>query len=411
MRSQQHLDFPSPMTIAIVVLIFASTVSSAQRAEKVLHQFGTGDGQAPYGRLMSDASGNLYGTTALGGTSAAGTVFELVHTMSGNGWAENVLYNFSGGSDGAQPWGGLISDASGNLYGTTYRGGTADAGTVYELAPPLTQGGAWTQTVLHSFANGSDGFGPQSDLTFDPAGNLYGTTNNGGAPGNGIVFQLTPPTRQGDVWTENVLYRFQNRKGVSPRAAVIFDKRGALYGTLADGGPAHAGAIFRLKPPAIKGGSWTEKTIYTFSGPDGSGPLCQLLLYKGSLYGTTVIGGANNVGTVFQLTEGGDGWWAFTELHSFECGSDGCYPWAGLIVDKQGSLYGTTQFGGLPSNGGTVFQLTPSNGFWTENVVYSFIQSTHEFAAAGLLLGSGGSLFGATVGEDRDSGMVFKLLP
>jgi uncharacterized repeat protein (TIGR03803 family) len=320
-----------------------------------------------------------------------------------------VLYNFTGLGDGSQPYSGLIFDAAGNLYGTTYRGGASAAGTVYQLAPPAQQGGMWTETVLYSFASGSDGEGPQSDLIFDAAGNLYGTTDNGGSPGNGIVFQLTPG--QGGAWTETVLHRFLKQEGTSPRAAVIFDGKGSLYGTLANDGAFGAGGVFRLRPPATKGGAWTEKTLYTFTGgADGLGPLCRLILFRGSLYGTTVKGGASGLGTVFQLTPPAShhGAWTETVLHSFTCGGDGCYPWAGLIMDQKGAFYGTTQYGGLPSNGGTVFQLKPDGGAWTESVLYSFEARYDRQPVAGLL-GKRGTLYGATIGRVHRAGMVFKL--
>jgi uncharacterized repeat protein (TIGR03803 family) len=185
------------------MLILAGTIVASEAKEAVLHNFGTGtDGAAAYGRVISDSAGNLYGTTAFGGMSGSGVVFELTNPEAPGGWNEAVLYTFSGGSDGSQPYGGLIFDSAGNLYGTTFQGGASNAGTVYELTPG--KGSAWTETVLYSFASGTDGLGPQSDLNFDQAGNLYGTTANGGSPGNGIVFQLTPG--QGGAWTETVLH-------------------------------------------------------------------------------------------------------------------------------------------------------------------------------------------------------------
>jgi len=398
-----------PLAIFIAVLIFASK----GLAETVLHAFrsGAGDGLAPYGRLISDAEGNLYGTTALGGTSGAGVVFELAKPQGSGAWTETILYNFTGSNDGSQPYGGLIFDSAGNLYGTTFQGGTSSAGTVYELSPG--QGGTWTENVLYSFAGGADGAGPQSDLIFDRSGDLYGTTTGGGSPGNGIVFELA--SGQGGVWTETVLHRFMTSEATSPRAAVIFGTRGELYGTLANDGSSGAGGVFRLDPPATKGGAWRETTLYTFTGgADGYGPLCRLVMFKGSLYGTTVVGGALGYGTIFQLTPPAShhGAWTETTLHSFTCcGSDGFNPWAGLIIDKTGTFYGTTQFGGLPSNGGTVFQLRLQGGIWTESVLYSFIYGGNHFSAAGLLLGKSGTLYGTTVGSHGKSGMVFKLRP
>jgi uncharacterized repeat protein (TIGR03803 family) len=154
-----------PLAIFIAMLILAGTIVASEPKEAVLHHFGTGtDGAAAYGRVIFDAAGNLYGTTAFGGTSGAGIVFELANPEAPAGWTESVLYNFSGGSDGSQPYGGLIFDSAGNLYGTTFQGGASNVGTVYELTPG--KGGAWTETVLYSFAGGADGMGPQSDLNF-----------------------------------------------------------------------------------------------------------------------------------------------------------------------------------------------------------------------------------------------------
>jgi uncharacterized repeat protein (TIGR03803 family) len=401
-----------PVAVFIAILILAGTVLASGPKQAILHSFRSGDGLAPYGRVISDAAGNLYGTTALGGTSGAGIIFELPKPGAPSNRTEIVLYNFTGGSDGSQPYGGLIFDAAGNLYGTTYRGGTSDAGTVYQLSPPAKHGGTWTETVLYSFAGGTDGLGPQSDLIFDKAGNLYGTTDNGGSPGNGIVFQLTPG--QGGVWTETILHSFVTSEGTSPRAAVIFDGKDWLYGTVANDGTSGNGAVFQLKPPATKGGTWTEKTLYQFAGgSDGSGPLCRLVFFRGNLFGTTVRGGVSDTGTIFQLTAPANpnGAWAETVLHSFSCGGDGCLPWAGLTVNKEGKFYGTTQFGGLPSNGGTVFQLRPDAGGWTESVLFSFKVANNRLSPAGLFLSRGGALYGSTIGKGMNAGMVFKLRP
>jgi uncharacterized repeat protein (TIGR03803 family) len=398
-----------PLAIFIAMLILAGTIVASEPKEAVLHHFGTGtDGAAAYGRVISDAAGNLYGTTAFGGTSDAGIVFELTNPEAPAGWTESILYNFSGGSDGSQPYGGLIFDSAGNLYGTTYQGGASNAGTVYELSPG--KGGAWTETVIYSFAGGADGMGPQSDLNFDQAGNIYGTTTGGGSPGNGIVFQLTPG--QGGSWTETVLHRFMTNEGTSPRAAVIFDNNGSLYGTLANDGTFGAGAVFRLEP--TNGGAWSEETLYTFTGgTDGFGPLCRLVLFRGKLYGTAVVGGGSGVGTVFELSPPANhqGAWTLHVLHTFACGSDGCFPWAGLTMDSKGTFYGTTQFGGLPSNGGTVFALKQEGGIWFEGVVFSFRLSNDQLAAGAVLLGKGDTLYGTTIGSGMNAGAVFKIQP
>src|ERR1035441_332430 len=230
------------LAIIAATLFVTSTWATAQ--EKVLHNFNNNgtDGTNPRAGLIFDAAGNLYGTTENGGTNGVGTVFELTPT-AGGGWTETVLYSFcsqANCTDGYQPWAGLIFDAAGNLYGTTVYGGTADTtcsycGTVFELTP--NGSGGWTETVLHSFGDGTDGFYPSAGLIFDAAGNLYGTTAMGGTydyPWDGTVFELTPAA--GGGWTEKVLYSFGGgTDGYWPEAGLIFDAAGNLYGTTYSG--------------------------------------------------------------------------------------------------------------------------------------------------------------------------------
>ncbi len=351
--------------------------------EEVLHSFGQGaDGGYAQAGLILDAAGNLYGTTYYGGTYGKGTVFELTPTVGG-GWTEKVLYSFcsqTNCADGAEPYAGLIFDTAGNLYGTTYYGGAytfcyGGCGTAFELTP--TVGGSWTEKVLHSFnQNGTDGFYPSASLIFDTAGNLYGTTWEGGSGTYplGTAFELTPTA--GGGWTEKVLhsFNFNGTDGVQPLAGLIFDAAGNLYGTTLDGGPHAYGTVFVLTPTA--GGGWTEKVLHAFGNPGDGAELYAGLIFDaaGNLYGTTVNGGTsdncrsyNNLpgcGTVFELTSAG-GVWTETVLHSFnDNGTDGFYPEAGLILDAAGNLYGTTFEGGTYScigyGCGTVFELTPN---------------------------------------------------
>ncbi|HWY21469.1 MAG TPA: choice-of-anchor tandem repeat GloVer-containing protein [Candidatus Acidoferrum sp.] len=217
--------------------------ASGQWKETILHEFGIGtDGAEPYGGLVFDAAGNLYGTTFLGGAHNAGTVFELT-PAPGGGWTETVLYSFSlnAFSGGAYPMAGLVRDAAGNLYGTTNNNST-----VFELT--LTAGGNWTETVLHSFSsNGIDGYAPMAGVIFDTAGNLYGTTTSGGLYLYGTVFELTPAA--GGIWTETLLHDFGNgTDGSDPRAGLIFDAAGNLYGTTYNGGAYNGGTVFQIKP-------------------------------------------------------------------------------------------------------------------------------------------------------------------
>ena len=329
--------------LAIIAATLFVTSTWAQTHEQVLHSFGNGmDGQFPYAGLIFDTSGNLYGTTNFGGTYTFGTVFELT-PIAGGGWTEKVLYSFGNGTDGAYPEAGLIFDAVGNLYGTTYGGGTYGTGTVFELTP--TGGGSWTEKVLHNFNdNGTDGFYPYAGLIFDAAGNLYGTTSQGGTYGDGTVFELTPAA--GGVWTEKVLYSFNanGTDGTAPQAGLIFDAAGNLYGTTNQGGTYLSGTVFELTPAG--GGVWTETVLHNFNdnGTDGAYPYAGLIFDgAGNLYGTTDGGGTYFGGTVFELTPAAGGSWTEKVLHNFNPNStDGYEPYAGLIFDAAGNLYGTT---------------------------------------------------------------------
>jgi uncharacterized repeat protein (TIGR03803 family) len=246
--------------------------------------------------LIFDAAGNLYGTTSAGGTYGYGTVYELTPKVGG-GWAETILHSFNDdGSDGFSPFhASLILDGLGNLYGTTYFGGTYGRGTVFELTPAT--GGIWTETVPHSFSftwgeGGGDGIYPEAGLTLDSAGNLYGTTLKGGAhyPNEeGTVFELTPEA--GGGWVEHILHSFGGVDGWNPAAALIFDSEGNLYGTTLSFGRDGGGTVFELTPQA--GGGWTETLLQTFSynGSDGFFPSDLVFGSEGKLCGMTNVGG------------------------------------------------------------------------------------------------------------------------
>src|SRR5580700_2591838 len=213
---------------------------------------------------------------------------------------ELVLHKFGKAGDGSVPSGGLIADGLGNLYGVTAEGGTAKAGTVYQLAPPIPPSRAWTETVLYSFTgNGSNGDGmrPVGDLAFDNLGNLYGVTNLGGGSSNqGTVFELSPPPQPGGAWSETVLYSFTGlNDGALPTAGLIFDQRGNLYSTTFAGGTANKGVVFELSPPASEGGTWAQTVLHAFQGgSDGAFPLSKLAFDpNGNLYGTTDQGGGH----------------------------------------------------------------------------------------------------------------------
>jgi uncharacterized repeat protein (TIGR03803 family) len=262
-----------------------------------------------------------------------------------------VLHNFAVNTDGNYPLGSLVFDKMGNLYGSTLFGGQFGGGTVFQLAAPATQGGAWNLNVLHSFQGTTDGIDPDGALIIDNKGVLYGTTNDG------KVFDEVPPPPGHTDWTFGVLHAFHSVLGLS--GGVIAGKKGVLYGATAEGGPANEGTVFQLRPPRTRGGAWTETTLYEFAGGSNGGfPLNDLALDKaGNLYGTTENGGASGLGTVFKLTPTQHGFWTKTSLHDFAGGTDGSGPGAGLIFGRQGLLYGTTVKGG--SGHGTVFEVAP----------------------------------------------------
>src|ERR1019366_3249147 len=274
------------------------------------------------------------------GLKAALTIFAAALFVASTWVAaqETVLHNFNfNGTDGLSPWAGLIFDAAGNLYGTTHQGGTYGAGTVFELMP--VAGGTWTEQVLHSFSNGADGGDPQAGLIVDTAGNLYGTTVTGGTYTYGTVFELTPAA--GGTWTETVLHNFNSdgTDGTYPSAGLIFDAAGNLYGTTQDGGTSNSGTVFELSPDGS--GGWTEGVLHSFGvGTDGVHPSQGLVFdAAGNLYGTTFYGGTYAYGTAFELTPAGGGTWTEKILHNFNSdGTDGYHPHAGLIPDAVGNL-------------------------------------------------------------------------
>jgi uncharacterized repeat protein (TIGR03803 family) len=319
---------------------------NAKGGETVLHNFAGGtDGANPEGELIQDKSGHFYGTTTAGGAAGAGTVFKLT------GKKETVLYSFAGGTDGAVPVAGLTMDASGNLYGTTSAGGANGNGTVFELTAPKKKTGQWTETVLYSFGTGTDGSVPIGDVSFDAAGNLYGTNSAGGSYGYGTVFQLVP----GTPWTENILHDFQNGDdGSVPYAGLVSDAAGNFYGAATQGGANGGGTVFEL---TSSDGTWTFTTLYSVPGWGISGTFRNLVLdASGNIYATTHCDGADDAGTVYELSPSG-GTWTYNLLYSFTGGTDGQYSVSNLVL-SEGKLYGTTLFGGADGNG-VVYEVTP----------------------------------------------------
>lgn len=319
---------------------------NARGVEKVLHNFvGGSDGATPEGSLLRDSLGNLYGTTLAGGTSGAGTVFEINRYGK-----EIVLYSFTGNPDGAMPEAGLAMDKLGNLYGTTTAGGANGNGTVFKLRKSY---GKWTEKVLYSFGQGTDGTVPVAGVTLDADGGVYGTTSTGGSSGYGTIFRLKHAT---SGWEESIIYNFQDADdGGVPYAGLIFDQSGNLYGAATEGGSNGGGTIFELTPA---NGIWTFAPLYSLPGWGISGTFRNLLMdASGNIYATTHCDGTNSAGTVYELTNSG-GTWSYNSLYVFTGGNDGKFSFSNLVSDKLGNLYGTTNTGG--ANGyGVVFKVTP----------------------------------------------------
>ncbi len=338
---------------------------SPSSGESILYSFiGPLDGKSPNGGLIMDGAGNLFGTAFVGGPNANGLVFEL--SPSGNGgWTQKVLHYFQGGTDGSEPLASLAFDSKGSLYGTTFGGGANNLGSVFRLS--LTAKG-WAEKVIYSFTGGSDGANPRANVTLDAAGNIYGTASIGGSKTNticvdlggcGTVFRLSPV----NGWHLAPIYTFEGPRGAYPDAGLTFDAAGNLYGTTALGGSCVSstgcGTAFELVPTSQ--GAWKHIILHNFTGfTDGASPQAGLTPDSaGDLFGATAEGGPRNLvgGTVFELSPSSSGW-TFSTLYQFGAPNDGSGPSGGIILDASGNLYGSTGGGGT-SFDGTVYEISP----------------------------------------------------
>jgi uncharacterized repeat protein (TIGR03803 family) len=399
--------------LAVPVITLAVLVGTAQaQSFNVIYNFTGGlDGDDPWGNLAIDAAGSLYIGATQGGLYGAGAADKLKRTSSG-GWVLQPLYDFRGGNgDGSGPQ--VVLAADGAVFGATEEGGPANSGIVFQLRPsptfPRTALAPWNETVLYSFEGGSDGATPGSPPIFDSAGNLYGTTVSGGGEDAGTVYELVP-SDQG--YAEQVLYRFSDPgpSGSNPAAGLVADSSFTnLYGVAAYGGSIGFGTVFRLTKT---GSNWTESVLYNFhGGADGAEPFTGLALdSSGNLYGAAARGGSGGGGTIFKLTPSGAGY-TFSLLYSGFSGNYG--PMGGaLTLDSAGNIYGTTYADGAYGYG-SVFRLTPSDGGYTYTDLHDFTGGADgAIPAGGITEDANGNLYGTTRGGGAgDNGVIFKITP
>jgi uncharacterized repeat protein (TIGR03803 family) len=390
-RIAQMIFSGAALMLAVVFGFGAGTVQSAQgQTLHVLYNFGgSSDGGDPYAGLIRDAAGNLYSTFGYGGgTSFSGGVFKVAPDGT-----ETVLYSFTGGADGAFPEAGLIRDNAGNLYGTTTQGGSDNIGVVFKVDP------SGTETVLHSFTGGADGVIPVGGLLRDAAGNLYGTTSQGGTSNDGILFKISPSGK------ETILHTFtgSTKDGKYPSyTSLLTDAQGNLYGVTEEGGSADGGILYKLS----KTGKLTILHSFTGGTTDGCNVLgTPFRDAAGNFYGTTSSCGTDKLGTVWKVNKYGKE----KVLHSFAGGtSDGEYPLAGVIMDAEGNLWGNTETGGA-TKFGTVYKISKS-GHYT--LVHSFDGTDGKYPYGSFAQNAKGTIFGSALnGGTIGYGTVWKIIP
>ena len=405
-------------TAVAVVLMIGLLPPTAWGAAKckVLHSFGSGkDGSGPFGPPLLDGGGNLYGTTAAGGTGqcsdyGCGTVYELTPRAHGT-WKESILHSFKAGNDGAIPWSNLVSDSMGNLYGTLQGDNGLGGSGVFQLGHASR---GWDNALIYT-----DGAGP--GLLIDGAGNLYGPMGPGEYKYYGAIGELSPGS---DGWTYTALYSFCSTfcpDGFNPPAPPIWDGKGNMFGTTSAGGimggcPNGCGVIYEMTPNGDS--TWTYHVLHRFASfkNDGGEPLSGLVMDQaGNLYGATWMGGRYDQGTVFKLAYTADHW-KETILYDFPDCNKGCGVEGTLALDKSGNLYGTAA-GGTGDCGftcGVVFELSPQkNGKWKYNVVYDLTPETGGFQPFyGVIVDDTGNLFGVTSsGGKYGGGTAFEITP
>jgi uncharacterized repeat protein (TIGR03803 family) len=392
--------------------------------------------------LVFDAAGNLYGTTQSGGNygcnilESCGVVFELTRGTNGK-WTEKVLHNFfPSDSLGFFPRAGLIVDAKGNLYGSTssggpYCSGSVSCGVVFQLSP---NSGEWTEKVIYAFRNLTDGDGPEGALTFDAAGNLYGTTIGGGEKDDGTIFELIPQSN--GLWSKRTLHSFTRDEGDGPEDKLVFDNAGNLYGTTDREGAYRSGCdgygcgtAFQLRPGT--NGFWTLKVLHSFGkGNDGAYPVSGLTFDSaGNLFGVTSQGGmhgaacfAYGCGTVYELMRENTDKWTERIIHDFGTGTDGNLPRGDLILDDSGAMYGTAVLGGVYGAGNAFRLIRGSHNKWEETVLHNFGHGNDGMNPySGMIFDRAHNLYGTTAyggnygtgacSKSKGCGTIFKITP
>jgi hypothetical protein len=409
--------------------IFVTAIFAQAQTYTVLHSFvGGADGADPYAGLSQDSAGNLYGTTHYGGNGqctdhdGCGVVFKLAHR--GSGWVTTVLYAFGGQPDGQYPTDRVVVGPDGALYGTTTQGGTGSCqglrgcGTVFKLQPPpafcRSFSCPWTETFLYSFISRDDGFNPYAEVSFDRAGNLYGTTLNGGGgvncsnDGCGTAFQLTPNAN--GTWTKNTIHIFQGgtSDGASP-GGVVVDQAGSVYGTTGSGGGENCnggcGTAFELTPGSS---GWSESLLHSFSGgSDGTGPGQLTFDSSGNIWGFT-DGGGSGEGVIFELVPLQGGGATFSVQYTFGTGQGYSNP---LTLDANGNIYASAYAGGA-NNIGAIYSLTRSGSGWNDTVLFSNDYGEGQGDLIGnVARDAQGNIYGATLDGGNGFGSVYELTP
>jgi hypothetical protein len=420
------------LAAVLVVAAIAPAAQSAAQSVVGLHFFtGGSDGYNPYGNVVADKNGVLYGTAWLGGWLncnggsgiGCGTIYQLTPPSDPAGpWTFSVIYEFKGNKDGCCQYSTLAIDAAGNLYGATEFGVGEYYGGVFQLSPPAGLRKRWKFSILYEFQNQADGQYPITPLVIDKSGAIYGVTQYGSLPGCGdsgcgAVFQLVPPQTPGGKWKENTLHQFQGLNDGGTPGGLIMDKHGTLYGTTFTGGivmpncPNGCGNVFEVYRT---GNYWYEAPIYTFKGtPDGAFPNNLTIDRSGVLYGLAGSYTKQNLSAVFKLTPPArkNGNWHKTSIHSFPNGSNGGYGPTFLTEGDDGNLYGAI-FGEIDFDQGYIFRLkppAPDGAGWTYRTLIDFNVTGPDRNPNGVIRAKFGHLYGTLNGGDSDGGAVFEI--